>query len=61
MYSTSVIDCDGVAGWIPSVTAGVSAEAALSEGTPGLAPDDLHLPALPPVDEEVNSAYWYQA
>lgn len=25
------------------------------EGTPGLTPDDLHLPALPPVDEEVGS------
>lgn len=41
------------AGWIPSVATGLSAEMALSEGTPGLTPDDLHLPALPPVDIEV--------
>lgn len=42
-------------GWIPSVAPGVpSMEVALSEGTPGLTPEDLRLPALPPVDEEVG-------
>ncbi len=41
------------AGWIPSVSAGVSADTALLEGTPGLTPDDVYLPTLPPVDEEV--------
>jgi len=43
-----------VTGWIPSVSAGVSAETALLEGTPGLTPDDVYLPTLPPVDEEVQ-------
>ena len=43
------------AGWIPSVGIGVpTMEAVLTEGTPGLNPDDLQLPALPPVDEEVS-------
>eukprot|EP00752_Nemacystus_decipiens_P010794 g9601.t1 len=45
-----------LAGWIPSVTTGISAETALLEGTPGLTPDDLHLPALPPVDVEEEAA-----
>jgi len=43
-----------VTGWIPSVSAVVSAETALLEGTPGLTPDDVYLPTLPPVDEEVQ-------
>lgn len=42
-------------GWIASVGVGVpSMEVALTEGTPGLSPDDLQLPTLPPVDEEVS-------
>lgn len=51
---------------MPSVKLGVpSMEAALMEGTPGLTPEDLQLPALPPVDEEVSTSlpntYQYSA
>lgn len=45
------------AGWIPSVSAGISTETALLEGTPGLTPDDVYLPTLPPVDEEVQNFF----
>ncbi|CAM9149126.1 unnamed protein product, partial [Ectocarpus sp. 12 AP-2014] len=46
-----------LAGWVPSITTGVSAEAALVHGmTPTLTPSDLRLPALPPVDEEAEAA-----
>eukprot|EP00903_Cladosiphon_okamuranus_P015705 g14497.t1 len=45
-----------LAGWIPSVASGISAEVALSEGTPCLTTEDLSLPALPPVDVEEEAA-----
>lgn len=32
-------------------------KAALTEGTPGLNPEDLQLPTLPPVDEEVRPKF----